>query len=124
MHRTLKILVMVSLLPLWTVWAQQPGAKPPKDYSVLGTASEHYGIFGIQKIPLSCRHSRELFGQKVCRVYVKFGRPMTGRKVFYAEDWTNKPDSIQHVRLLYPDDRGVYLDGIPGHKIWWQVNVK
>lgn len=98
--------------------------------AVKAATAGHYGAFTITQIPKTCKHPRVLFGEKVCRIYVTYpsGRITSAHPLFMIEDWTgegdhsNSNDTIYHVGLIKPTSQGVYIEGRPGHKIWWQVN--
>lgn len=125
--RKLFLLLIPTIL-----FAQAQGYDPRKALDKLqAKAIGHYGAFSVTKIPRSCAHPHSLFGVKTCRIYVKYPSVMP-KPVFFIEDWTDPNeadhskgnDTIYHVALYKPDAQGVYIEGIPGHRIWWQVNSR
>ena len=89
----------------------------------------HYESFSITKIPKSCSHPHKLFGVEVCRIYVKYPH-LIAKPIFFIEDWTDPneadhshgQDTVYHVGLINPTQQGVYIEGRPGHRIWWEVH--
>ena len=129
----LKRLAILLLLAL-PIAAQQkvPGWYDPRAEmdKFHATMQGHYGAFTITTIPKSCKHTWKLFDATVCRVWVKYPRGFVEKPIFFIEDWTDpnesdhshSNDTIYHVALINPTQRGVYIEGRPGHRIWWQVN--
>lgn len=117
-----KIVLILALLLTTPLFAQYPPA--PVRRAGGPSSNGRYRTFGVAHIPSRCKNARILYGEKVCRVYVRFDRKIDGTPIFFTEDWSNKEDSTYHIRLINPSSRGIYIEAMPGHKIWWQVNTR
>lgn len=119
-------------LLLTTALPAQRNYDPRRTMGNIASASQgHYGTFTITTIPKICLHPHSLFGVKTCRVHVTYPKGIVvTNPVFFIEDWTSdgdhskSEDTIYHVALYNPSSQGVFIEGRPGHKIWWQVNSR
>lgn len=81
------------------------------------------GLFSVQ-IPATCERPREMRGKQTCRAFVQFRSipPLKpNRYRFRTWDEASDEDSSYRILLLAPSWRGIYVQGVCGHRVFVEV---
>lgn len=88
-------------------------------------AKHTYLLSEATRIPRTCAHPHLMKGRTTCRIYVRFPeyRVQAEPRHFFAWDNSDNPDDTTYrVGILHPGPHGMYIEGVKGHLISWEVD--
>jgi hypothetical protein len=130
------LLLAAALLAQLAQSVPAPPQKPPDPAAIVSRGRSHaFGGLFSTVIPASCKHPRmmpyivnERIPQKAtCRVFLKFsGIPVlpTGRYRFRTWDEAGEEDSLHRIFLTDASWRGIFVQGVVGHRIFVEVTFQ
>lgn len=123
--KLLSIIVLGAVLSL-SVRAQQSIFKAPNAPPIPKLSpNTHWGGLSSTVIPKSCKHPYMMKGIKTCRVFVLFDRPMRGTLIFRVWDESgSEEDNTWRILLTNPSPLGIFVQGIPGHRILLEITTR
>lgn len=114
--------------------AQTPGGGPsavptprPIDPNAKVKVPTHWGGLFSVRIPATCKHPREMRGKQTCRAFLPFSDipPLKpNRYRFRTWDEASEDDSSYRILLLSPSWRGIYVQGVCGHRVFVEVTYR
>lgn len=117
----MKPLLILGFLLALPCAAQQP--KMPDVHSLV-SPQNHWGALQSVVIPKTCRHIYQMRGRETCRVYLRFPPGLAGRLIFRTWDDSGDEDSLYRILLTNASVRGIFVQGVKGHRIFVEVTTR